>query len=87
MLALLADVWGVKVDLLIGVRVHYKTLYDRDWYVVAEQPVPVTHLAHPKECAALRIVLTTVPRVRRACENSPRGFDLHLHCIPDPLYP
>ena len=31
-----------------------------DWYVIAEQPA---HLAHPKGCAALRIVLVAVHRV------------------------
>ena len=35
----------------------------RDWYFIAEQPAPAPHLAHPEECAALRIVLVTVPRV------------------------
>ena len=29
-------------------------------------------------CAALRIVLVTVPRVSRSCEHCPDGFDLHL---------
>ena len=35
----------------------------RDWYLIAEQPAPAPHLAHPEGCAALRIVLVTVPRV------------------------
>ena len=35
-------------------------------------------LAHPEGCAALRIVLVTVPRVSRSCERFPDGFDLHL---------
>ena len=34
----------------------------RDRYVIAEQPAPAPHLAHPEGCAALRIVLVTVPR-------------------------
>ena len=50
----------------------------RDWYFIAEQPAPAPHLAHPEGCAALRIVLVTVPRVSRSCENFPDGFDLHL---------
>ena len=50
----------------------------RDWYVIAEQPAPAPHLAHSEECAALRIVLVTVPRVSRSCENFPDGIDLHL---------
>jgi hypothetical protein len=43
----------------------------RDWYFIAEQP----HLAHPEGCAALRIVLVTVPRVSRSCEQFPDGLD------------
>ena len=35
----------------------------RDWYFIAEQPAPAPHLAHPEGCAALLIVLVTVPRV------------------------
>jgi len=35
------------------------------------------HLAHPEGCAALRIVLVTVPRVSRFCEHFPDGSDLH----------
>ena len=50
----------------------------RYWYFIAEQPAPAPHLAHPEGCAALRIVLVTVPRVSRSCENFPDGFDLHL---------
>jgi len=46
--------------------------------VIAEQPAPAPHLAHPEGCAALRIVLVTVPRVSRSCEHCPDGFDLHL---------
>ena len=49
----------------------------RDWYFIAEQPAPETHVAHPEGCAALRIVLVTVPRVSRSCEHFPDGFDLH----------
>jgi len=26
----------------------------REWYVIAEQPAPAPHLAHPEGCAALR---------------------------------
>ena len=43
----------------------------RYWYSVAEQPAPTPHLAHPKGCAALRIVLVTVPRISRSCEHFP----------------
>ena len=50
----------------------------RDWYLIADQPAPAPHLAHPEGCAALRIVLVTVPRVSRSCEHFPDGFDLHL---------
>jgi len=48
--------------------------YGRDWYVIAEQPAPATHFAHPDGCAALRIVLVAVPRVSRSCEHFPDGF-------------
>ena len=50
----------------------------RDWYFIAEPPAPATHLAHPEGCAALRIVLLTVPRVSCSCENFPDELDLHL---------
>ena len=50
----------------------------RDLYFIAEQPAPAPHLAHPEGCAALRIVLVTVPRVSRSCEQFLDGFDLHL---------
>ena len=59
----------------------------RDWYRIAEQPAPAPHLAHPEGCAALRIVLVTVPRVSRACEHFPDGFDLHLLQRVDTLLP
>jgi len=45
---------------------------------VSKQPAPAPHLAHPEGCAALRIVLVTVPRVARSCEHFPDGFELHL---------
>ena len=51
---------------------------DRDWCFVAEKPAPAPHLQHPAGCAALRVVLVTVPRVSRSCEHFPDGFDLHL---------
>ena len=50
----------------------------RDWCLIAEQPTPTPHLAHSEECAALRLVLVTVPRGSRSCENFLDGFDLHL---------
>ena len=37
-----------------------------------------THLAHPGGCAALRIVLVTVPRVSRSYGHFPDEFNLHL---------
>ena len=36
----------------------------------AEQPAPAPHLAHPEGCAALRIVLVTVPHDSRSCPQS-----------------
>ena len=42
----------------------------------AEQPAPAPHLECA--CAALRIVLVTVPRVGRSGEHFPNGFDLRL---------
>ena len=53
-------------------------LVERDRYFIAEQLAPAPHLALPGGCAALRIVLVTVPRVSRSCEHFPDGFDLHL---------
>ena len=38
----------------------------RDWCFIAEQPVSVPHLAHSQGCAAVCIVLVTVPRVSRS---------------------
>ena len=49
----------------------------RDWYLIAERPAPAPHLAHPEGCAALRIVLVTVPRVSRFCEHFPDEFGHH----------
>ena len=49
-----------------------------DRYFIAEQPAPAPHLAYPKGCAALHIVIDTVPRVSRSCEHFSNGFDLHL---------
>ena len=59
----------------------------RDLYFIAEQPAPAPHLAHPGGCAALRIVLVTVPRVSRSCEHFPVGCDLHLLRSPRYLAP
>ena len=39
----------------------FMRVLQRDWYVFAEQPALAPHLAHPGGCAALRIVLVTVP--------------------------
>jgi len=46
----------------------------RDWYFIAEQQAPAPHLAHPEGCNALRIVLVTVPRVGRSCEQGTGDF-------------
>ena len=54
----------------------------RDWYCIAEKPAPAPHLAHPEGCAALRILLLTVPRVSRYCELFPDEFNLHLLPLP-----
>ena len=54
----------------------------RDWYGIAEAPAPAPRLAHPEGFAALRIVVVTVPRVSRCCENLSDGLDLHL--LPPP---
>ena len=52
-----------------GVRVHESLNLKRDWHFIAGQAAPAPHLAHPEGCAALRIVLVTVPRVSRSCEH------------------
>ena len=64
----------VKHDPFISSQLKMST----DWYFLAGQPAPATHLAHPEGCAALRIVLVTVPRVSRSFEIFPDGFDPHL---------
>ena len=51
---------------------------ERNLCFIAEQPAPATHLAYPEGCAALRIVLVTVPRASRSSEHIPDEFDLHL---------
>ena len=43
---------------------------ERDRYFIAEEPAPAPHLAHPDGCAALRIVLVTVPRVSHFYEKN-----------------
>ena len=48
---------------------------DRDWYFIAEQPAPAPHFAHSGGCAALRIVLGTVPRVSRSRQHFPNGYE------------
>ena len=50
----------------------------RDCHLIADEPAPAPHRAHPERCAAPRIVLVTVPRVSRSCEHFPDSFDLHL---------
>jgi hypothetical protein len=40
---------------------------------ISEQPAPAPHLAHLEGCAALRIVLVTVPRASLSREHLPRG--------------
>ena len=52
--------------------------HPRDWYFIAERPAPAPHIAHPEGCAALRIVIVTVPRVSRSCGHFPDEFDLNL---------
>ena len=46
--------------------------------LAALDKVPTTKRFLIEGCAALRIVLVTVPRVSRACEHFPDGFNLHL---------
>ena len=53
------------------------------WYSIAEKPTAAPHLAHPEGCAALRIVLVTVPRVifpmdLIPCENPSRVSQVPL---------
>ena len=42
---------------------RYTQVPTRDWYFIPEQQAPAPHLANLEGCAALRIVLVTVPRV------------------------
>ena len=57
---------------------------ERDWYFIAKQPAPALHLTNPERCAALRIVLATVPQESRSCEHIPDGFDHILHPVAPP---
>ena len=50
----------------------------RDWRFIAEQPAPAPHLANPEGCAALSIVLLTVPRVSRSSKHLSDAFNLDL---------
>ena len=59
-------------------RVPAQLCAERDRYFIADQAATAPHLAHPGGCAALRIVLITVPCVSRSCEHFPDGFDVHL---------
>ena len=43
------------------------SLPERDWYLIAKQAAQELHLAHPEGCAALRIVLVTVPPASICC--------------------
>ena len=54
---------GTRGGLEAGSSVRPEAHLERDWYLVAEQPAPAPHLAHPKDCAALRVVLVNVPGV------------------------
>ena len=62
-----------RPDFFVGEQV-----VKRDWYFIAEQPALAPHLARPEGCAALRIVLVTVPCVSRSHGHFSNGFDLHL---------
>ena len=64
-------------DSQLSSRVHVACPRLERLVFIAEQPAPAPHLAHPEGCAALRIVLVTVPRVSHSCEHFPDGFDLH----------
>ena len=46
---------------------HGEDVVHKDWYFVAQQPAPATHLAHPSARATLRIVQVDVPRLSRYC--------------------
>ena len=63
---------------LLGIEYGHLATPGRDWYFIAEDPAPAPHLAHLGGCAALRIVLVTVPCASCSCEHLPDGFDLHL---------
>ena len=75
----LHDVFSFRVlRLLVHNPRHISCAPKKYSYFIAEQPAPAPHLARPRGCAALRIVLVHVPRVSRSCEHFPDGFDLHL---------
>ena len=47
------QVGGPYVGSTAGAHEPTGHLKDRDWYSIAEQPVPAPHLAHAEGCAAL----------------------------------
>ena len=54
----------------------------RDWYLIAEQPAPAPHLAHPEGCAATRIMLVTVLRVPLKALTPSRESLSRKHTVP-----
>ena len=42
-------------------RLPLASSQQRDWYLIAEEPAPAPYFAHPKGCAALRLVLVLAP--------------------------
>ena len=78
-----------KRDLVRGLmthsHVHYTGLYpQRMWGLVVPDKSRCWRAGQKSStppfegCAALRVVLVTVPRASRSYENFPDGFDLHL---------
>ena len=57
------------LDGTLYILAHVRGTPLRDWCFIAEQPAPAPHLAHPGKCAALRILLVTVPCVSCSCEH------------------
>jgi len=75
--------WIPKLSARNSTKARCLHLSLRDWHFIAEPSAPASHLAHPGGCAALRIVLVTVPRVSRSCKIFSESLSLRWRvCCP-----
>ena len=71
---LVLEMWLDERFEVVSTAPVWRSLRQRDWYFIAEQPAPAPHLAYPDGFAALRIVLVTVAgrdnHVQRPCPHN-----------------